>query len=842
VWLAERADGMVPRPVALKLPRGVWSRPELVSRMAREREILASLNHSHIARLYDAGLASDGQPYLAMEYVQGQPIDEYVREKRLDTRGRLRLFLQVAQAVSHAHARLVVHRDLKPSNIMVTEGGEARLLDFGIAKLLEDGEARETEITRSSGRALTLAYASPEQVSGAPLGVASDVYSLGVVLYEILTGSLPYQPARDSVGAAEDAVLKAIPPRPSDVVKDSHARKTLRGDLDTVVLKALKKRPEERYATVDAFADDVARFLEGRPVKARPDSFLYRFRKLVERNKLAFGAAAAILVAIVGGAILAVSQARVAIAEKKRAEEVKEFVTSIFRDADPYDASTGEVPTVRDLLKQARQKIEGSLAGRPALQVELLNLVGGSLLSLQENDAAEEVIQEAVELGKSSLGRNNPQALQARLLLLQVHRFRGRTEEMRNELRTLVPALRARLGPSPELAVALRQQANLLIDEGNYEEAELKAKEAAEMTLALLGPKNPDTSKSEMLLALSYLYTKKPRQAAEAAEEAYRHALEANGENPKHPLVIEVRAVRARALGEAGDPSRAVEELSSVVRDTSEVFGESAMMVGFFSQNVVTYLLDLGELDAALEAAERSERIIKETAQPESYTYAAVRRARGTTLLLLRRDREALEELTAASATLGNVLGPAHEATLTARAQRALALAYTGSPREAAEELESVVKACRQARSPITSLALRSLGTVRRVEGNFEEALRLHESALAAVADGPRAERDRMAVLAEIGLDQVELGRNAEAVRSLEEAIERFARLHRKPTPLRAEALVGLGRARLGLGHPEDALKALERADTLWKAWNPRSPLAREAALWRQRCLDALGR
>ncbi len=170
VWLAERADGILQRPVALKLPRGVWSRPELLSRMAREREILASLNHPHIARLYDAGLASDGQPYLALEYVEGRPIDVHARAAGLDIRARLRLFLQVAQAVAHAHARLVVHRDLKPSNILVTGDGEVRLLDFGIAKLLEGGQAHETELTRLSGRALTLAYASPEQVSGEPIG------------------------------------------------------------------------------------------------------------------------------------------------------------------------------------------------------------------------------------------------------------------------------------------------------------------------------------------------------------------------------------------------------------------------------------------------------------------------------------------------------------------------------------------------------------------------------------------------------------------------------------------------------------------------------------------------
>ncbi|HJS75228.1 MAG TPA: serine/threonine-protein kinase [Vicinamibacteria bacterium] len=842
VWLAERADGMMQRPVALKLPRGVWSRPELLSRMAREREILASLNHTHIARLYDAGLASDGQPYLAMEYVRGQPIDEYVREKGLDTRGRLRLFLQVAQAVSHAHARLVVHRDLKPSNIMVTEEGEARLLDFGIAKLLEDGEARETEITRLSGRALTLAYASPEQVSGAPLGVASDVYSLGVVLFQLLTGSLPYHPVRDSVGAAEEAVLDAIPPKPSDAAKDAQARKTLRGDLDTVVLKALKKRPEERYPTVDAFADDVTRFLEDRPVKAQADSFLYRFRKLIERNKLAFGAAAAILGAILGGAVLAVWQARVAIAEKERAQEVKEFIASIFRDSDPYGASTGEVPTILDLLKRAREKIDGSLAGRPDLQVELLNLVGSSLLSLQESVIAEEVVGQAVEVGTKALGRNHPQTLQARILMTQVHRFRGRTEEMKKELDTLVPALRSHGGPSESLVIALKQQANLAIDAGNYEEAEAKAKQASDMSLSVLGPGHPETTKTEMLLALSYLYARKPQESLVAADRAYGHALESTGGNDKHPLVIEVRAVRARAIGEAGDPERGAETLSQVVTDTAEVFGDSAMMVGFFSQNLAPLLLDVGDLDSAFEASERARSILSQHAQPESYTFASVRRMRGLSLLLQRKDREALSDLSAAADAYVKVIGPAHDATLSTRAYRALARAYTGSVGDALEELESVVDAVSKGRSTVTSTALRALGTVHRLAGSLEEALRLHEQALGAITEGPRAERERMAVLTEIGLDQVALGQNAEAARSLEEALELFDRLHRKPTPYRADALVGLGRARLGLGRPEEALEPLQQAENLWKGWDSRSSSAKEAAVWRLRCAEALGR
>ncbi|MCI0635538.1 MAG: serine/threonine protein kinase, partial [Actinobacteria bacterium] len=278
VWLAERADGMLQRPVALKLPRGVFSRPELVGRIARERDILASLNHPNIAKLYDAGLTRNGQPFLALELVEGKRLDEYARANHPDLRTRLHLFLQVARAVAYAHSRLVVHRDIKPSNIMVTADGSVRLLDFGVAKLLEDGQVMETEMTRFSGRVLTLAYAAPEQLSGGAIGVGADIYSLGVVLFELLTGSRPYKPEHDDRDALENAILHETPPRPSAVAEDSGTGARLRGDLDTILLKALKKDSAERYPTVDAFSEDIERYLAGRPVLAQPDSVAYRFR------------------------------------------------------------------------------------------------------------------------------------------------------------------------------------------------------------------------------------------------------------------------------------------------------------------------------------------------------------------------------------------------------------------------------------------------------------------------------------------------------------------------------------------------------------------------------------
>jgi len=289
VWLAERSDGALKRKVALKLPRLVWARG-LAERMARERDILASLEHPHIAHLYDAGVDQHGRPYLALEYVEGVPIDAYARERSLPVRHKLDLLLQVCGAVAFAHSRLVVHRDLKPSNILVTADGQVRLLDFGIAKLMEGDRTQETQLTQLAGRALTLDYASPEQINGEPIGTASDVYSLGVVAYELLTGAKPYKLKRGSAAELEEAIATADPPTASEAATEPQAKKALKGDLDAILNKALRKRASERFATMEALAEDLRLHLGGRPVRARPDSVLYRTIRFVQRHRVPMAA------------------------------------------------------------------------------------------------------------------------------------------------------------------------------------------------------------------------------------------------------------------------------------------------------------------------------------------------------------------------------------------------------------------------------------------------------------------------------------------------------------------------------------------------------------------------
>ncbi len=343
VWLAERTDVLQGRQVALKLPHGAWKRAGLAERLARERAILATLEHPNIARLYDAGVTPDGRPWLALEYVDGERIDTWCQGRQLPLSARVALFLQVARAVAYAHAQLVVHRDLKPANILVTGAGEVKLLDFGIAKLAAEGVAEETELTREAGRAFTPEYASPEQILGRPLGTASDVYSLGVVLFELLAGVRPYRLQRHSRAALEEAVAAAEVPRPSSLAP-AERRAAIRGDLDTIVLKALRREPAGRYATVAALADDLQRHLDQRPVLAQPDSAWYRLRKFGRRNRLAVLAgtvAAAGLLAGSGVAVWQAVQARTerdqALLQQRRASSFAEFMRMLLQDAGRPD-------------------------------------------------------------------------------------------------------------------------------------------------------------------------------------------------------------------------------------------------------------------------------------------------------------------------------------------------------------------------------------------------------------------------------------------------------------------------------------------------------------------------
>ncbi len=427
VWLAERADGVFERQVAIKLPRLSQS-PGLADRMARERQIGALLEHPHIARLYDAGIDEQGRPYLVMEHLQGEGLLEHCDGRRLTVRQRLGLFLQVCAAVEHAHQRLVVHRDLKPSNVMVDEAGQVKLLDFGIAKLLDTQNLDGTMPTpvQEGGRAHTPRYAAPEQLQGLPVATVTDVYSLGVLLYELVTGTLPYGDDIRSGSELARAVLHDEPIPPSRAGLDAERtarrgldhetalRKALAGDLDRVVLHALRKLPAERYGSVAALAQDVTRVLARRPLVALPTGTAQRVGLFLRRHRLASIAAGLSLAVLAGMGGLAWHRDQAAREQQAQSAKAREFIFELLQDADPWVGQTGSAVTALQMLDGAVLRANEQLAAQPRLHGEVLSQVAVMFRRLDQIDKARPLSKQAYELLLAHSPRGDATLNQAR--------------------------------------------------------------------------------------------------------------------------------------------------------------------------------------------------------------------------------------------------------------------------------------------------------------------------------------------------------------------------------------------------------------------------------------------
>jgi serine/threonine-protein kinase len=531
VWLAERSDGVLKRQVALKLPMISLKRSVLVQRFERERDILASLTHPNIARLYDAGLTDNGQPYLALEYVEGEPITQHASRYQLDTRALIELLLQVMRAVQYAHANLVIHRDLKPGNVLVSAEGKALLLDFGIAKLLEEdaSHAFETELTRVGGRALTLHYAAPEQLTGEAISIAADIWALGVLLYELLTGQRPFE-TKDRV-ALEQNIRNTDPVRPSQ--RKAGAISTLpRGlatELDTIVLKALKKAPAERYATVSAFADDLDRWLNGEPVLAQPDRTWYRTRKFVGRHKIAVTAGMLGMLAVLATSALAIWQAKqatqqaaLAQQEARRAQAVQGFLLELFNSNSSMQANpqTAQATTARELLDRGAQRVDKALHDVPESRIEVLGTLADLYSQLGLDEPAGQLQQRRLVLAREAWGRRDPRLAQVLLDRVEVLQDGPRRVDIPALLDEALAVLREAPGVDPAV------HANALVVAARYWRYESlpRARQQADAAVALLSrqsPQDPGLVTAWMLRARADLSS----LDAEAGEHGARQAI-----------------------------------------------------------------------------------------------------------------------------------------------------------------------------------------------------------------------------------------------------------------------------------------------------------------------------
>ena len=764
VWLAERVDGQPKRKVALKLPHVGWD-PGLARRVERERDFLASLEHPNIARLYDAGVDAHGRPYLALEFIEGTPIDRYAADHHLDVRERLALILQVAVAIAHAHTHLIIHRDLKPSNILVTASGDVRLLDFGIAKLLEEGDAGDaTQLTQIYGRALTANYASPEQIRGERVGTTSDVYSLGVVAYELLAGTRPYELGAMTATRLAEAIDVVEPVLASRKAGDPSRARELAGDLDAILNKALKKSPGERYATVDAFAADIDRHLRNIPVLARPDTLGYRIRKFVARNAVQVAAAAVVVVALVVGAGVTAWEARVARAEAERADQVKRYALSIFEQSDP-DNGAGAKTTATDVLKQAQRRIEQELVGRPDVAVELMTSIGYSLSGQGQNQDAEAILAKAVAIGRSQLGPSNPLTVSASITYADTLRMVGKLDEAAAQLNESLPYAR-QAGSMHDLRRGLGFLTGVQLAKGKYDEAAATAREAVDA----LEKRQGNATRLDVAQAWQTLSTALQAARKPGSQDAARHAVsimrEVYGDRPAEPL-LEAEFEVARAMVRDEEVRGGVDEMTRLLPQMRALLGEEHSYIGYYTVFLADALALGGDYEAAAGNYRRSIAILKKAGGGNDEMELRMS-SLGDSLLAADHPVDALAAYDEA-ARLVRETPDIDPATVVWNIQsgRGLALARLGKLDEA--ERAFVDATALNMSSPKRAIVDGRLSYLRTAQGRYAEAVQLAEGARQASVAGTRKARADSSRW--LGLALLAAGRPREAMAPLEQAL-----------------------------------------------------------------------
>lgn len=727
VYLAERDDGQFRRRVAVKLLRSSPDADELHHRFVAERQILALLDHPNIALFIDGGVTDGRLPYLVMEYVEGLPITQYCERHRLTVAERLRLFQDVCAAVHHAHRNLIIHRDLKPSNILVTPTGQVKLLDFGIAKLLHPGLAPiGSPVTWASQRVLTPEYASPEQLRGEPLSTTSDVYALGVVLYELLTGRRPHEVADGTQQELETRICNEEPLKPSAAA--SH--RALRGDVDAIVLMALRKEPSRRYGSADLLAQDIERQLEGLPVLAHKGSRAYYVRKFVRRHRITVATAAVVAVSLITGAGVALQQSGTARNERDRAqnalseaEEVTAFLTSMFEANDP-DRSHGQETTARDLLRRGLRRAD-DLRDQPLLQARLLDVIGRVYHSLAEYGQARMLLERALSIREAHLGVDHPDVARTLVPLAESLRFLSQYPEAEAAAQRALDIRVRAFGPKhPDVAASMLQVATMAVYLTDVKRAIALNRQALAIREAAFGRDHPTVA-----MALISLGARLRRLGEyEEAERHVRRAIAINqGMGPEHAELADALINLAYLLSDL--PARAAETETlyrQALRMRRATLGVDHPLSNYALGDFVNFLVARGRYQEALPLAHEHLETAKRLFGPENTRTAAVMLTYAAALSGVGRRAEAIEIARASLELRRRALGTEHAAYANGLYDLARLVSESGKPAEA-EALMLQAIAIRNKLSGgreggLVAMTYADLSTIQMKAGRYEEA------------------------------------------------------------------------------------------------------------------------
>jgi len=655
VYQSVRDDEQFQQQVALKLIKRGMDSDFVRERFMRERQILASLDHPNIARLFDGGTTADGLPYFVMEFVDGEPITDYCRHHQLSLDQKLKLFRDVCSAVQHAHQKLAVHRDLKPSNILVTADGTPKLLDFGIAKLLAPTPGEAETRTETVVCLMTPDYASPEQVRGGAITTATDVYALGVVLYELLTARRPYQFETHSPLEIERAICGTEAPRPSEAARQqtgapAKLARQLEGDLDNIVMMALRKEPERRYRSVEQFSEDLRRYLSGLPITARPDTFVYRAGKFVRRHRVAVVAATLMVLSLLGGIIATTYAARQARAERDRANQaaataqtVTQSFVSVFEFADPGNAK-GNAITAKELLDQGAEKVVRDLKDQPVVQAKLMDTIGGLYESIGVYDRAQQLLEDALKLRRQTLGAEHIDVAESLHHLGGLVYEKGDYTRSESLYREALQLRRGLLGTEHlHTADSMHGLGRVLITLGKFAEAEPVVSDTLALRRRLLPPEHEDIA-SSLVHGQGRLLSAQGK-FAEAAE-VYREALAIHRKiyGAEHPWTAASMNNLGVVLQELGDYQSAEALSREALALRRRLLGAEHPEVTGNMVNLASILQDKGEYEEA-EQLYRQALLVRRKMFGENHLRLATTMSNLATLLDAKGDYEAGEAL-----------------------------------------------------------------------------------------------------------------------------------------------------------------------------------------------------